>query len=163
MHQKLDEEKLTAKRHHRKGCAWSKKFTGTCGKVLYQWSMEIIVMGRGYGRWLSGGREMFVIQVPAILFRSRCFQYTNFLTLSIKESVIISAVFSARVYGKQWKMNKPGTVKKKIFTDFEKYLLQIPFLEFQTYFLKELMVNYEKYCHRPSFYLHQVCLLSTTF
>lgn len=62
-------------------CFVEKKYTGTCGEAFlwYYWCMKIIMMGRGHGRESSGKRHFN-------------YQYTNFLSLRDKESVIVRTV-----------------------------------------------------------------------
>ena len=53
--------------------------------------MEVMTVGRSYGRrWI----EWFSVLIASIFIRDYYLQYTNFLSLSDKESVILSPVYS---------------------------------------------------------------------
>lgn len=60
-------------------------------------SHGIMVMGREYGGGWSG---QFAILITSILLRGCCLQYTNFLSLTNKELVIVSGVIPVHASGK---------------------------------------------------------------
>ena len=67
-----------------------------------------MVMDKGYGR---GWKGWLAIQIASIIFRDYCLQYTNFLSLSDKESVIVSTMISVRTSGKHGEIKAVLVVK----------------------------------------------------
>ena len=66
--------------------------------------MEVMAIGWGYERrWI----EWFVIPIASIFIGDYYLQYTNFLSLSNKESVIVSPVITAHTF---WKNGEIKTV-----------------------------------------------------
>ena len=65
-------------------------------------------MDKGYGR---GWKGWLAIQIASIIFRGYCLQYTNFLSLSDKESVIVSTMISVRNPGKHGEIKAAPVVK----------------------------------------------------
>ena len=71
--------------------------------------MEVMMMGRGHGRGWSG---WFTILITSIFLRGCYLQYTNFLSLSDKESVMVSAIIPVHVSGKQGEVKAAPELKR---------------------------------------------------
>ena len=64
----------------------------------YQWGVEVMAIGWAYERrWI----EWFLIPIASIFIRDYYLQYTNFLSLSNRESVIVSPVITVHTLGEE--------------------------------------------------------------
>ena len=62
--------------------------------------MEVMAIGWAYERrWI----DWFLIPIASIFIGDYYLQYTNFLSLSNKESVIVSPVITVHTLGKEWR------------------------------------------------------------
>ena len=64
-------------------------------------SMEVMVIGGGYRR---GQSEWFTILIINIFFRGYYLHCTSFLSLSVRESVVVSTIMPAHSSKKQGEM-----------------------------------------------------------